>query len=128
MLCLNKSNAQPFTRAWRAACDSNGPAKLLIPPGSYVAGETVFRGPCAGQKLITVEIQGTLLAQEDPSSYSGKAWISIEKVENVVLTGGGTINGRGKSMWEYAGGDTPLPTVSQSDLLFYSSFHVAMEK
>lgn len=86
----------------------------MIPPGDFVAGEIVFTGPCAGDKTMIVEIQGTLLAMDDPSSYTGKAWISIERVQNVLVTGKGTINGRGKNAWKYAGGDVPLPVVSDA--------------
>ncbi|KAL0459714.1 UNVERIFIED_CONTAM: Exopolygalacturonase [Sesamum latifolium] len=102
----NTDNALPIIRAWKAACGAPG-AKVVIPRGNFMAGEIVLAGPCVGQ--TTVEIQGTLLANPDPSSYSGGSWIMLQRVDNVVVTGGGTINGQGKNVWQYAGGDTPLP-------------------
>ncbi|KAG8389516.1 hypothetical protein BUALT_Bualt02G0237500 [Buddleja alternifolia] len=101
-----------FIKAWRAACDSEGLAKVVIPPGTYMAGEVVFSGPCKAQAPITIEIQGNLSANTDPSSYTQGAWIMVERVENVVVTGGGTINGNGKESWKYAGGDGPPLSVS----------------
>ncbi|KAL0453034.1 UNVERIFIED_CONTAM: Exopolygalacturonase [Sesamum latifolium] len=94
-------NAIAMIRAWKAACNSNGAAKLLIPRGEFAAGEVLFAGPCRAKKPITIEIQGNLLAYEDPSAYTGGAWIMLEKVDG-ALKGGGTINGRGKMLWQYA--------------------------
>ncbi|XP_011079627.1 exopolygalacturonase [Sesamum indicum] len=99
-------NAIPIIRAWKAACESRGAAKVVIPRGNFMAGEIVLGGPCVGQ--TTVEIQGTLLANPDPSAYTGGSWIMLQRVDNVVVTGGGTINGQGKNVWQYAGGDSPL--------------------
>ncbi|XP_011082446.1 exopolygalacturonase clone GBGE184 [Sesamum indicum] len=95
-------SAIALIRAWKAACNSNGAAKLLIPRGEFAAGEVLFTGPCIAKKPITIEIQGNLLAYEDPSAYTGGAWIMLEKVDGAVLKGGGTINGRGKMLWQYA--------------------------
>ncbi|KAK4418109.1 Exopolygalacturonase [Sesamum alatum] len=100
-------NAMPIIRAWNAACRSPGAAKVVIPRGNFMAGEIVLAGPCSAQ--MTLEIQGTLLANPDPSTYTGGSWIMLQKVDNVVVTGGGTINGQGKNYWQYAGGDSPLP-------------------
>ncbi|KAL2239006.1 UNVERIFIED_CONTAM: Exopolygalacturonase [Sesamum indicum] len=102
-------NAIPIIRAWKAACESRGAAKVVIPRGNFMAGEIVLGGPCVGQ--TTVEIQGTLLANPDPSAYTGGSWIMLQRVDNVVVTGGGTINGQGKNVWQYAGGDSPLSVV-----------------
>ncbi|KAL3849740.1 hypothetical protein ACJIZ3_011622 [Penstemon smallii] len=106
-------NTASLNSAWNKACKTvTGPAKLVIPPGDFVAGEIVWQGPCTS-KPMTVEIQGTLLALSDPSTYQGKAWISLERVNDVIVTGGGTINGRGKAMWQYANEESHLPTSFQ---------------
>lgn len=90
---------QNFIRAWNAACQSGGEAKLLIPAGNFAAGEIIFQGPCTGH--ITLEIQGTLLAREDLSLYSSNAWITINSVDGILVTGGGIINGQGQSAWQF---------------------------
>lgn len=90
---------QKFMRAWNAACQSGGDAKLVIPPGTFAAGETIFQGPCTGH--MTVEIQGKLLAREDLSLYTTNAWITIESVDGLLVTGGGILNGQGQSAWKF---------------------------
>ncbi|KAL7125650.1 hypothetical protein ABFS83_14G130900 [Erythranthe nasuta] len=103
-------DAMAIIKAWRAACTTVGAAKVLIPRGEFVAGEVVMAGPCTAQKPITIEIQGNLLAYDDMSVYTRGAWIMIEKVDGLVVTGGGTINGRGKEVWQYfTKGSPPLP-------------------
>ncbi|KAL7083066.1 hypothetical protein ACP275_14G139500 [Erythranthe tilingii] len=103
-------DAMAIIKAWRAACTTMGAAKVLIPRGEFVAGEVVMAGPCTAQKPITIEIQGNLLAYDDMSVYTRGAWIMIEKVDGLVVTGGGTINGRGKEVWQYfTKGSPPLP-------------------
>lgn len=97
-------NAMALIKTWVAACGSGGAAKVLIPRGNFVAGEVVFAGPCNATKSITIEIQGNLLAYSDLSSYTQSAWVQIERVDNVIVTGGGTINGRGSAVWKYSTG------------------------
>ncbi|KAI3469344.1 hypothetical protein Pfo_026007, partial [Paulownia fortunei] len=90
-----------FIRAWQAACNFNGNARLLIPPGVYKLGEIIFQGPCKSQTPITVLLQGALQAVSDISAYSGKGWISLDEVNGLILTGGGTIDGQGQAVWQY---------------------------
>ncbi|XP_059298475.1 exopolygalacturonase clone GBGE184 [Lycium ferocissimum] len=106
-------SARGFMMAWRSACQSSGPAKLVIPPGTFTTGETIFQGPCSSPRPITIEIQGTVLSATDISLYTRGAWISIEHVDGIVVTGGGTLNGQGNSSWQYAdksGSTPPLPS------------------
>ncbi|KAH6808496.1 hypothetical protein C2S51_029604 [Perilla frutescens var. frutescens] len=96
-------NSQALIRTWLAACGSGGPAKVLIPRGgNFMSSEVVFTGPCNATKPITIEIQGTLSASNDISAYSQQAWIQIERVDGVIVTGGGTIDGRGAAVWKYS--------------------------
>nr|GMD72924.1 exopolygalacturonase clone GBGE184-like [Ipomoea batatas] len=73
-------------------------------------------GPCTASKRMTVEIQGTLIADNDISAYTSFYWIMFEHVDNVVVTGGGTINGRGEAVWKFDAGEkiqnAPLLPVS----------------
>ncbi|KAM3376637.1 exopolygalacturonase [Capsicum galapagoense] len=102
-----------FIAAWKAACQSTGPAKVVVPPGTFTTGETIFQGPCKCPKPLILEIQGTLMSNKDISLYSRAAWLIIEKVEGVTVTGGGTLNGQGKDSWQFAdrsGASPPLPS------------------
>ncbi|GER34696.1 pectin lyase-like superfamily protein [Striga asiatica] len=105
-------NAMSIIRAWQAACRSVGPAKVLIPRGQFVASEIIFAGPCVARKPIVIEIQGNVLAYDDLSSYSSGAWIMVQKVDGILITGGGTINGRGREAWQYNSQGGPLLPVS----------------
>ncbi|KAL1550263.1 galacturonan 1,4-alpha-galacturonidase [Salvia divinorum] len=109
-------DAMALIRAWVAACHSGAAAKVLIPRGNFMASEVVFAGPCNATKPIIVEIQGTLLANTDLSSYPLSAWITVERVDGILLTGPGTINGRGESAWKY-GMDSDLPLLPISLLV-----------
>ncbi|KAL3812956.1 hypothetical protein ACJIZ3_014224 [Penstemon smallii] len=94
-------STQAFVRAWAEACNFPGKARLLIPPGIYKLGETIFQGPCKSRIPITILLQGTLQAVSDASSYTGKGWISLDEVNGVTLTGGGTIDALGQNLWQY---------------------------
>ncbi|PHU29809.1 hypothetical protein BC332_01902 [Capsicum chinense] len=71
-------------RAWRAACDFNGNARVFVPPGVYTLGETVFAGPCKGTHPVILDITGTLKAVPDVSEYSNFAWISFDNNPSCV--------------------------------------------
>ena len=108
-----EDDTQAVMDSWQAACKSPKPARVIFPRnGQFVTSEIVFAGPCTS--YMTLDIQGTLLAYDDVSSYSGSAWIQIERVNGILITGGGTINGRGNQVWQYArgsgGGGSLLPT------------------
>ncbi|PSR85977.1 Exopolygalacturonase [Actinidia chinensis var. chinensis] len=93
--------AQAFIQAFNAACKSNGAAKVVIPPGTYMSGEVFFQGPCTAPAPITVEVQGTVLAQTDLSEYVNGQWFAIQNIDGLVLEGGGTFDGRGNESWQY---------------------------
>ena len=92
-------SALALIKAWNAACKSSGPAKLVIPPGKFMAGEVVFAGPCTA-KPVTIELQGTLLARTDLSLFTRNVWISVENVDGIEVLGGGTFNGQGEASWK----------------------------
>ncbi|XP_073304367.1 exopolygalacturonase-like [Primulina huaijiensis] len=112
-------NAMAMIKAWNAACKSKGAAKLVIPSGDFVSGPILLQGPCTAQQSITIEIQGNLYALDDISEFSNGAWIMINHVNGVVVNGGGTINGRGDSLWEFSGGSKDGPCLPVS-LVFES--------
>nr|GLL33085.1 probable galacturonosyltransferase-like 7 [Ipomoea trifida] len=87
-------------RAWNKACHSKGAAKVVIPRGTFRAGEVIFEGPCTA-KPIVIEIKGTVVADSDLSVYTSNYWFIIEHVAGVEVTGGGTMNGRGEDVWQF---------------------------
>ena len=105
---------QGFIQAWRAACDSSGVTRVIIPKGNFVIGPVLFSGPCKSK--VTVEIQGTVLANTDISLYPEPFVIMFENVNDVTLTGTGIVDGQGAKHWgnnDCSGNNdcAPLPTV-----------------
>lgn len=52
--------------------------------------------------LWIYQIYGTIEASADRADYSkdGKHWLLFDSVQNLVVQGGGTINGNGKIWWQ----------------------------
>ncbi|KAL8548746.1 hypothetical protein ACS0TY_007854 [Phlomoides rotata] len=86
-------DAMAFIQAFREACDATGPTRVTVPVGKvFSMSEIVFQGPCNAGPTITIEINGNLSA------------LLIDKVDGIKVTGHGTFNGHGQSVWQYADG------------------------
>jgi len=51
------------------------------------------------------QIKGTLEASLNRSDWNDKnrgLWIVFDRIQNLKLTGGGTINGNGQAWWPYS--------------------------
>lgn len=83
--------------AWAAACGKEGAQTITIPKGDYLTGPLNFSGPCKGS--VTIQLDGNLLGSTDLSKYKTN-WIEIEHVDNLVITGKGTLDGQGKEVWD----------------------------
>ncbi|CAL0320844.1 unnamed protein product [Lupinus luteus] len=93
---------QAFRAAWGAACkNSNTRARVLIPKGTFLAGPTLFAGPCSSPNPITVEVQGTVLASTDLSEYTSPEWFTFEDIDGLVIQGKGVFNGQGPVNWKF---------------------------
>jgi galacturan 1,4-alpha-galacturonidase len=82
--------------AWASACAATGCVTLLIPSGDYLVGPLGFTGPCKGD--ITIQLEGNLLGSNDLSKYKA-SWIEVTRVDNIVITGNGTLDGQGKAVY-----------------------------
>ncbi|XP_042442292.1 polygalacturonase-like [Zingiber officinale] len=88
-------SSQALLSAWQAACGSTGAATVYVPSGSFLVRRAEFSGPCKSNK-IKFQIDGTLVA---PSGYGNAGeWLLFDHVEGVTVYGG-TIDGRGSSLW-----------------------------
>ncbi|RWW18107.1 hypothetical protein GW17_00017923 [Ensete ventricosum] len=81
--------------AWQAACGSPGPSTVHVPAGSFLVRQVTFNGPCKSSKIV-IRIDGTLVLASDLGRVGG--WIVFDHVEGVSVYGG-TIDGRGASLW-----------------------------
>ncbi|CAL5048655.1 unnamed protein product [Urochloa decumbens] len=89
-------STKALQEAWASACGGTGKNTILIPKGDYLTGPLNYTGPCKGD--VTIQVDGNLLASTDLSLYKGN-WIEILRVENLVITGKGTLDGQGPSVW-----------------------------
>lgn len=73
---------------------------VLFPTGTYFVEPVVLYGGCKGP--IGVQIEGTLLAPEElESSVDIDHWIAFQYVDNLVINGGGSLDGQGTSAWPF---------------------------
>uniref|UniRef100_A0A0D9WS31 Exopolygalacturonase n=1 Tax=Leersia perrieri TaxID=77586 RepID=A0A0D9WS31_9ORYZ len=82
--------------AWKSACEGAGKQTIVIPKGDFVTGPLDFTGPCKGD--VTIQLDGNLLGSNDLKKYKGN-WIEVRKVDNLVITGKGTLDGQGPGVW-----------------------------
>ncbi|KAL2501723.1 Polygalacturonase ADPG1 [Forsythia ovata] len=92
-------DTKAFQKAWEEACSSSSAVNVLVPKGkNYLLRPITFSGPCKSE--ITIQIAGTLVASNDRSDYSkdGRHWLLFDSVQNLIVEGGGTINGNGNAL------------------------------
>ncbi|XP_004289173.1 PREDICTED: polygalacturonase-like [Fragaria vesca subsp. vesca] len=81
-----------LAHAWRDACASPWPSRLVVPSGTYRLRGANFKGPCNAP--IEVQIQGTLQAPEDGHQLvNSDSWVAFQYIDRLFLTGGGTFDG-----------------------------------
>lgn len=97
-----------FLRTWSAACNSDSPANVDIPRGTYLVRTLSLNGPC--RRRIEFRIYGTLIA---PVNYNAignsEFWIMFYKVSGLSVYGSGAINANGHGYWSCrkSGGSCP---------------------
>ncbi|XVE61145.1 hypothetical protein DITRI_Ditri06bG0016500 [Diplodiscus trichospermus] len=94
-------DTEAFEKAWERSCSSTDGVAFVVPAGKrYRVKPIRFTGPCKSN--VKVEIYGTIEASDDRSDYSEDSghWLVFDSVDNLVVEGGGTINGNGKIWWE----------------------------
>ncbi|CAL5013944.1 unnamed protein product [Urochloa decumbens] len=97
----NRDNKDAFLAAWRAACGSTAVNSTLLFPkgGTFAAGSVRFEGPCANGGAPAVVIDGVLQPCAAGGSggchLSDDAWITFTGLNNLLVTGAGTLDGQG---------------------------------
>ncbi|KAF1863452.1 hypothetical protein Lal_00030484 [Lupinus albus] len=114
----NTDNSGAFLKAWSDACKWNGKAILEIPRGTYMLNLIVFSGPCKGWTIF--QLQGVLKAPiNNPSSEN--TWINFRYINNLILNGGGLLDGQGPSVW---GHKNPHPLLITMGFGFINNSYV----
>ncbi|KAK7380634.1 hypothetical protein VNO78_33149 [Psophocarpus tetragonolobus] len=86
-------------KAWRDACVSMTPSKIVVPSGKYKLRQIYFMGPCKAP--IEVQVNGVLKAPKNPFHLNGQyQWVRFEYIDFLNLSGNGTFHGRGKMAWK----------------------------
>ncbi|XP_021283061.1 polygalacturonase-like [Herrania umbratica] len=122
-------DTEAFEKAWEQACSSTDGVSLLVPKEkSYRLKPIRFTGPCKSN--LRVEIYGTIEASDDQSDYQedSRHWLVFDGVRNLVVGGGGTINGNGKIWWENSckrNKDRPCKGAPTA-LTFYENRHLVV--
>ncbi|XWS59132.1 hypothetical protein CRYUN_Cryun08bG0095900 [Craigia yunnanensis] len=95
------NDTEAFEKAWKEACSSKGAVVLEVPEKkSYLLKPIRFSGPCKSD--LTIQIYGTIEASNDRLDYKedSRHWLIFDSVDNLLIEGGGNINGNGKIWWE----------------------------
>ncbi|XP_059639021.1 exopolygalacturonase-like [Cornus florida] len=112
-------NSKAFSKAWNESCKWQGRSSVLIPLGSYFLNSLVLSGPCNGP--VELLIKGVLKAPSEPAQFlNTHNWIIIQAVQNLRITGGGTLDGQGASGWSFNTCSTGhCPGLPASMLLYF---------
>ncbi|KAG2684393.1 hypothetical protein I3760_10G075100 [Carya illinoinensis] len=109
---VNEDITLPLTNAWKDACATQGGSKVVVPAGTYRLGPVQLNGPC--KSPIELKVRGTLQAPGDLSFFKWGSWVSFLHVDQLTLSGNGTFDGQGKSVWGKYGGALPIVTPGDS--------------
>ncbi|XP_051144870.1 polygalacturonase At1g48100-like [Andrographis paniculata] len=97
-------DTEAFKMAWDAACQSQLPSLLLLPPHrTFLIQSVILTGPCKTNALV-FQVEGTIMAPDGPESwprsYSKRQWLVFYRINGMSMQGGGVIDGRGAKWWE----------------------------
>ncbi|KAI5019708.1 hypothetical protein ZWY2020_044596 [Hordeum vulgare] len=98
-------DTQALVDAWKVACaDSNGHVVIHVPAGkSYQIWPVTLAGPCRDEIMLFVS--GNIIAPESPEDWDrsdGGKWLHFFQVQDLTVSGGGVIDGRGQEWWAQA--------------------------
>lgn len=95
-----KDDTKAFKKAWKEACSSTTAAVFSVSKNKkYLVTPIRFKGPCKAS--ITMQVSGTILASKQQSKYKKdeRHWLRVDSVENLLIEGGGVIDGNGDIWW-----------------------------
>ncbi|XWS43145.1 hypothetical protein CRYUN_Cryun16bG0077500 [Craigia yunnanensis] len=123
-------DTEAFEMAWEEACSSKDAVIFEVPEENcYLLKPIRFSGPCKSN--LTIEIYGSIEASDDRSDYKkdSRGWLIFDSVDNLLIEGGGNINGNGEIWWQNSckiNKDLYWKTVFQA-LTFYNSKNLIVQ-
>lgn len=60
-------------------------------------GAVKLVGPCKGR--MELQVRGTIQAPGDRGYFKSGSWVNFLKINGLTLSGSGTFDGKGKSVW-----------------------------
>ncbi|CAM8985353.1 unnamed protein product [Rhodiola kirilowii] len=95
----NADATAALTSAWKEACASTTPSKIVVPKGTFILGLIKFDGPCKAP--IELNVQGTLQSPSDLESFKGAdGWVVFGHLDFFTMSGNGAFDGQGHIGWE----------------------------
>ncbi|KAK2648543.1 hypothetical protein Ddye_016032 [Dipteronia dyeriana] len=95
----NSDIAQALTSAYKEACASTTPSKVVVPKGTYNLSPVKFEGPCKAP--IEFQIQGTIIAATEKTTEP--SWVRFSHIDKLTVSGGGVFDGLGPKAWGRCG-------------------------
>ncbi|KAJ3678124.1 hypothetical protein LUZ60_001927 [Juncus effusus] len=121
-------STKPFVKAWSDACNSSNSATIHVPTGNFLLSRVTFSGPCKN-KDIKFAIDGTIVAPSNNYENSDKLkddpWIIFDSVEGVSINGG-SLDGKGESLWNCKSASHHHCPYGASSLVFTNSKTIAI--
>ncbi|XP_009601010.1 polygalacturonase-like [Nicotiana tomentosiformis] len=94
----NEDISKALLSAFKEACNSKIPSKVVIPKGIYLMNQVRLEGNCKAP--IELQIQATLKAPPNPSQLKkDMEWLTINHIDHFTLSGGGIFDGQGEQGW-----------------------------
>ncbi|XP_023554502.1 exopolygalacturonase clone GBGA483-like [Cucurbita pepo subsp. pepo] len=95
----NSDDSQAIMKAWKDACMSRKPSKVVISGGRYVVNSMKFKGPCMAP--VHIQMEGRLEAPLNIQHMkSDDNWIIFEYINGLTISGKGIFDGRGSLAWK----------------------------
>ena len=72
----------------------------MVPSGNFFLNPISLSGQC--NSAVEVQVEGTVEAPRDLSAFSGdkSEWIGFKYIDQLLLGGGGTLDGSGAAAWD----------------------------
>ncbi|KAF7846724.1 hypothetical protein BT93_L3856 [Corymbia citriodora subsp. variegata] len=119
-------STQAFVSAWLAACGSEMPATITVPPGRFLVGGATFSGPCKNN-AIRWQIEGVITAPADYNVLGNVGtWLLFQQVDGMSISGG-VLDGQGAALWACKASGKNCPS-GATTIVFSNSRNIVVSR